>query len=137
MTESDWTPMRPFLDLQREIDEVFGALIDEPWGRRGSTRWLPAVDIDETAEAYLVTVDLPGVCADDVQLHVRPREVEIRGTRVSSRSVASATRIHTERSAGHFRRTFPLDHPVDPETAESRCQDGVYQVKVKKRSMED
>jgi HSP20 family protein len=123
---------RRFLDLEREIEEAFGALIDEPWGRTFPAEWSPAVDIDETPEAYIVSVDLPGVCADAIELHIRPREIEIRGTRTVSQSIASATRIHTERVSGRFRRRFPLEEPVDPQSAKCECEDGVYQVRVRK-----
>jgi len=132
MTSSDWLPIRGFPDLEREIEEAFGALIDEPWGRTARSEWTPAVDIDETQDAYVVTVDVPGVCANDIELHVRPQEIEIRGSRTSSRSIATATRVHTERVSGKFRRTFRLDEPVDPRSAECECEDGVYQIRVRK-----
>lgn len=132
MRNSDWMLTSAFLDPEREIEEAFGVLIDEPWGRTEQPRWAPAVDIDETEEAYIITIDVPGVCTDDIELRVRPREIEIHGTRTSSYSVATSTRIHTERVSGAFRRTFPLDNPVDPQSAECDCEDGVYQVRVRK-----
>jgi HSP20 family protein len=132
MTESERTPTRRFLDLEREVEEAFGSLIDEPWGRRTRPEWVPAVDVDETRDAYIVTVDVPGVPADDIELRVRPREVEIRGTRTSSRSIATAARIHTERVSGGFHRTFRLDDPVDPQSAKCEYKDGVYEVRVRK-----
>ena len=136
MTGSGWKPIQRLLDLERDIEETFSFLIDLPWGRAGRADWRPAVDIDETPEGYTVTADLPGVCAGDVELRVLPREIEICGTRVSSRSVASATRVQTERSVGRFSRRFHLAHAVDPRTAECRCQDGIYQVHVRKQTGE-
>ena len=136
MTGAEWMPIRRFLDLEREIEEAFGFLIDEPWGRTLPAEWSPAVDIDETPESYIVSVDVPGVCADDIELHVHPREIEIRGTRTVSRSIASVTRIHTERVSGRFRRSFQLDDPVDPQSAECECEDGVYRVRVRKQPSE-
>jgi len=134
MKRSKWTPVLRFWDLKREIDEAFDNLIDEPWGRTARAQWLPAVDIDETPDAYIVTIDLPGVCADDVELRIHPWEIEIRGTRTTTRSVESARRILTERSVGRFHRKFKLEHAVDPNTAESECKDGLYRLEVKKRS---
>ena len=137
MEESDWVPILRFLDLKREIDEAFGTLIDEPWGRTMRAFWMPAVDIDETADAYIVTIDLPGLCEDDVELHVRPTQIAIRGTRVAARTVASAVRVHTERVVGHFHRQITLPRAVDPDTAEIRCDRGIYQIRLKKRSREN
>jgi HSP20 family protein len=137
MTEPEWNALRRLLDIEQEIDEAFGALIDEPWGRTEGSDWIPAVDIDETEDAYVVTVDLPGVTLHDVRLHVRPREIEISGKRASSRTTASAARVRSERTIGRFRRSFPLERAVDPRTAESRCADGVYQVRIMKVRTDD
>lgn len=120
-------------DLRRELEDAFDALIDTPWGRSPNGPWMPAVDIEETEKAYYVTVDLPGVCTDDVQLRVRRREIDIRGSRSAVRRMETAHRIHTERITGHFRRTFHLNHAVEPESATWRCAEGVYEVEIKKR----
>lgn len=132
MMQSDWPPVGRFPDLEREIEEAFGALIDEPWGRTARSEWIPAVDIEETPDAYRISMDLPGVSVDDIHLEVKVHQIEIRGRRSAARSTLSGRRIHTERCIGRFRRTFPLPHPVDPRTATGRYEDGVYLVYVKK-----
>ncbi len=132
MKYSDWMPIRIFLDLELEFEEVFEALIDEPWGRTFCAEWSPAVDIDETPNCYIFTVDLPGTRADTVEIRIRPWEVEIRGTRTPARYDAPATRIHTERVSGRFRRRFAMEEPVDPKSAECESENGVYQVRVLK-----
>lgn len=121
------------MDWEQEIEDAFGNLIDEPWGRRARAQWSPALDIDETPSAYIVTVDVPGVCGDDIALRVRPHAIEISGIRSVSRSVASAARIYTERVTGRFRRLFPLEDPVDTQSVTWECEHGVYRIHVRKQ----
>ena len=132
MTGSDWALMRRFMDLERELDDAFDSLIDGPWGRGERAEWNPAVDIEDTGDAYLVTVDVPGICGDQIELRLGPREIRIRGQRSSSRSVATATHIHRERVTGQFVRTFRLAEPIDTGSAKCQCENGVYQVRVRK-----
>ena len=133
MTDFGRSSIERILNLEHEIEELFGHLIDRPWGRDGPVDWLPPVDIDETPDAYEVSMDLPGVCADDIELHLRPFEIEICGTRSTRRSSASATRVHAERTTGRFCRTFALQHEVVPDSAQSRCAEGILRVRIKKR----
>lgn len=134
MTERHWIPVRRLQDLERDIEEAFGALIDQPWGRGGRIDWMPAVDIDETRNAYIITIDLPGIGNHKISVHVRPHEIDISGTRRSARTEATSTRIHTERLVGRFQRTFYLEHPVEPDTAQSACDAGVCVLRVRKRA---
>ena len=133
MNNSHISPLHKWLDFRHDIEDTFSNLIDQPWGRNRPD-WVPQVDIDETTDAYVVTIDLPGVCEDEVELHVEARRIEIRGTRTYTETRASATRIHTERTVGRFRRGFRLEHAVDPDSATSRYSDGVYEITIKKRS---
>ena len=65
-----------FEDLRAAQDELLQASLGRGWrptGRQhysdaGTAVWTPAVDISERKDAYLVTVELPGVKADDVEL---------------------------------------------------------------------
>lgn len=133
MTARDHGPFRLFRDLSQEIEDTFDALIDKPWGRTGQADWTPPMDIEEVADAYYVTVDLPGVQADDIQLYVRPWEIEICGTRTFERASASAARIRIERGRGRFCRTFRLEHEIDPDRASSHCDNGVYRLRIAKQ----
>jgi len=136
MTRGDWMSVRGFLDWTRELDQAFDDLIHEPWGRTARTDWSPAVDIDETPDGYIVYVDVPGFCTGDVEVGVRPRKIEIGGTRTVTRTVETATRIHRERVTGAFRRTFSLERDVDPDSVTCRCERGVYEIHVRKQHPE-
>jgi HSP20 family protein len=92
--------------------------------------WAPAVDVLETAEAYLVFAELPGVRRDDIQLQVRERRLEISGRRHPLGENRNFLRM--ERSYGPFRRTFDLGAPVDTDAITAAFEAGVLRVHVPK-----
>ncbi len=53
-----------FLDLQRQVDEMFEELFYRPWANSGRTGWRLPLDLHETADAYLVEIDLPGIAPE-------------------------------------------------------------------------
>jgi len=82
-------------------------------------------------------VDLPGVGAHDVHVRVRPWQIEICGRREAARSARAARRVLVERTVGRFCRTFRLEHEVDPDATETRCEHGVCRIRLRKRGIAD
>src|SRR5512132_410815 len=77
-------------------------------GRATTTAWAPALDIFERKDAYLVTVELPGVAADDLELTLEGGLLTIQGERHFAHD-SSEQRFHrVERRYGAFRRAITL-----------------------------
>jgi len=94
---------------------------------QGPTGWTPPVDLLETAESYLVTVELPGLTQDDIQLEVHEGRLTISGIRRERES--SCEQYHRiERGHGNFSRTFQLPLPVDTDRISADLRDGVLTV---------
>ncbi len=129
-------PLRLALDLDRRIDEVFKKLIHEPWGRAfGGGGWRPAIDVFETDDAYLIEADIPGVAPENVEIRIEGRRLTIRGTRETvtwSRSQGGWS-VQVERQHGDFSRTLELDHPVDIDRLEKKCDQGILRTRLPKK----
>jgi HSP20 family protein len=97
--------------------------------------WAPAVDVIETADAYLVLVELPGVRREDVQLQVRERRLELSGRRQPPGEHRNFLRM--ERSYGPFRRAFDLGAPVDADGVTAALAQGILRIHAPKRQKED
>jgi HSP20 family protein len=94
--------------------------------------WAPAVDISERKDAYLVTVELPGVGIDDLEITFEGALLTIQGQR-PFRPDSSEERVHrSERRYGPFRRSITLPTHVRPDAIEASTQDGVLQIMVPK-----
>lgn len=130
-----WKPIKLLSDLNREIEETFSQLIYEPWGKavEHATPWEPAIDVYETDDAYLIEADLPGVAAENVELRLQGSLVTLCGSRRSITLTKSGRSVWVERGQGRFCRTFHLDSPVDTEHIETRCEQGIYHVRLPKK----
>ncbi len=121
-------------DLQREIQEVFGALIDGPWGRGapGLTAW-PATDLFETEDDYLLFADLPGVAPDDVELRLEGRCLILCGLRWTTAFMRQGREVSVERTCGRFCRRIRLEEPVDLDGVQHGYENGIYWARLPKR----
>lgn len=128
MNSHEWEPMRILLDLSKEVDHAFASLIHKRWGQV----WRPNVDLRETAEEYIIEVDLPGVTPDKVEVRLGPYEVTVCGIRTATEWSASATQIHRERRVGSFCRTLHLACRIDLAPIEATLKDGVYRLRLRK-----
>ena len=113
----------------REVHAVFEELIHRPWG---IADWSPQVDVWETADAFLIEMDVPGVNRDDIEVMVEDQLLMVRG----SRSIGHAGDDHVphscERPEGRFSRAFRFDEPLREEQVEHQVREGVLIVTVAK-----
>ncbi len=121
-----------FLDVQRHVDEMFEELLYRPWAIAGPSRWRPPLDLYETAEAYLVEVDLPGVAPSEVRIVVRERHLTISGRRTGT-PPEGARCDRCERPLGTFERSLDLPQAVDPAKARAECQYGSWRIHLPKK----
>ena len=97
-----------------------------------SPAWAPALDISERKDAYLVTVELPGVKMDDLQITLEDGLLTIQGERHFTND-ASDQQVHrVERRYGTFRRAITLPAHVMADAVEASVEDGVLQIVVPK-----
>jgi HSP20 family protein len=102
-------------------------------GRATATAWAPALDISERKDAYLVTVELPGVEADDLEITMEDGLLTIQGERQFTSESSSEEQFHRiERRYGAFRRSITLPAQVQAEQIEASFDNGVLQIVVPK-----
>ena len=98
----------------------------------GAMAWAPAIEISERKDAYLVSVELPGVSADEVEITFADGLLTIQGERHAARD-AAGERVHrSERYYGAFRRSITLPGHIQAGKIEATAQDGVLRVLVPK-----
>jgi HSP20 family protein len=94
--------------------------------------WAPALDISERKDAYLVTVELPGVKLDDLQITMEDSLLTIQGERHFGHDSSEQHFHRVERSYGSFRRSITLPAHVMADAIEATIDDGVLQILVPK-----
>jgi HSP20 family protein len=94
--------------------------------------WVPALDISERKDAYLVTVELPGVGLDDLQITLEDGLLTIQGERHLTNDASEQQFHRIERRYGAFRRAITLPAHVLADAVEASVEHGVLQVLVPK-----
>jgi HSP20 family protein len=133
----------PFQDLRGAQDEMYqmnpmNALLAQAFGQRqgvaesGTPAWAPAVDISERKDAYLVTVELPGVELDALEITLEDGLLTIQGERHFAHDSSEQQFHRVERRYGAFRRSISLPAHVQADAIEATVDNGVLQIMVPK-----
>jgi HSP20 family protein len=101
-------------------------------GSASNNAWVPSLDIAERKDAYLVTVELPGVAIDDLQITCQSGVLTIQGERHSVHEPSEQTVHRAERRFGPFLRSITLPSNVVSDAIDASAQDGVLQITVPK-----
>jgi len=129
-----WEPAREIGTIQNEMNRLFNTFFDTPSvaGSGALRRWIPAMDLVETENDYVLKADLPGLSDDDVKIEVEDNVLTISGERKSEREERKDGYYRIERSSGSFRRSLTLPEGVDPESVKATFERGVLEVHVPK-----
>ena len=122
----------PELDLfSNRLSRVFGNAWDEP---DLAGNWIPAVNVEESADELLLTAELPGMPEEDVNVNIENNILTIRGEkREAHEETDDGGRYHvSERRYGSFHRRFTLPWSVDAEAIRADFEDGLLTVRLPK-----
>jgi HSP20 family protein len=129
-----WEPARELGTVQNEMNRLFNSFFDTSTHSNGATfrRWIPAMDVVDTGDAFVLTADLPGLSDSDVSIEVDDNVLTVSGERKSAHEDRKAGYYRVERSYGSFRRSLTLPEGVDAEAVTATFDKGVLEVTVPK-----
>jgi HSP20 family protein len=125
-------PSREFEDIYDRMGQVmnfaFGltpaALADMPWA--------PLADLSETADAYVVKAELPGVHKDQVNIQLQDRELVITGEIAEPGAGDGRRNHHSSRRTGRFELRTYMPGDVNADAITAQLSDGILTVTVPK-----
>ena len=96
--------------------------------------WIPAIDVYETADRYVVAAEVPGMTRDQIDLVVEDSRLTIRGHRIDkSTGAGAAVHFHqVERGHGPFARTFEFPSKIDSEAVAAELASGILTITLPK-----
>jgi HSP20 family protein len=115
-------------ELPAFLDRMFGA--DEMWPQQDV--FVPRTDVVETAGRYDVSVELPGMKPEDVQVEFQNGHLVIHGQKQEETEEKERSFHRVERRFGAFRRVLPMPGPVNEGQVTAQFKDGVLTVAVPK-----
>jgi HSP20 family protein len=130
-----WEPVRELNTIQSEMNRLFNTYFDSPTPANGGTplrRWIPAMDLVETEQDFVLRADLPGVDDNDVKIELEDRVLTISGERKAEHEERKEGYYRVERSSGAFTRTLTLPEGVDAGAIKASFGKGVLEVRIPK-----
>ena len=135
----------PLARLEHEMNQVLSR-VGSLWpsteaGNWGADSWFgdfspstftPTLDLADKRKHLEVTLELPGLDADDVEIEVHGDSLVIRGEKRVEETTEEDGFYRTERSFGAFHRVVPLPAEVEAERTEATFKNGVLKVRLPK-----
>ncbi len=94
--------------------------------------FMPAVDIEETENSYLIKADIPGIEPDNITITASNGVLTIKGERESETESKKGDLHYTERSYGSFVRQFNLPSNVNESDIHAKTHHGVITIDLPK-----
>jgi HSP20 family molecular chaperone IbpA len=120
--------------LRSRVGRLFVALQEasEMAAGEAGAAWLPAADVCESDGCVTVTVELPGVRAEQVEVALAGGELRVRGRKRKGAPRGVISHLCSERSFGQFARAIPLRWPVRKDGAAAELKDGLLTIRLPK-----
>lgn len=93
----------------------------------------PPVNIQETKEAYVLDVLVPGLTREDIKINLDNKVLSISAEKKTEEKSGDEKHIRSEFSFRSFKRSFTLDETVDAEKIQARYENGVLKLNLPKK----
>lgn len=130
-----WEPATELNTLQTEMNRLFNSLFDSPTRPTSGDarrRWIPAMDLVESDEGYVLRADLPGLAQEDIDIELAAGVLTVSGERKATHSEEQGGLRRIERSHGSFSRSLKLPDGVDAGAVTASFENGVLEVRIPK-----
>lgn len=129
-----WRPFRDLATMQEEMNRLFDRMFDRFPERRGISEGIcsPCVDISETKDDLVITVEIPGMKKDDIKVSLNDNILTLKGEKRQEKVVDEENYHRIERSYGAFHRSFTLPTAVQQDRVKASYKDGVLQITLPK-----
>jgi HSP20 family protein len=131
-----WEPVRELNSLQQEMNRLFSTFFDSPTtatnGNGAVRRWIPAMDLVETDDHFVLTADLPGLSQEDIKLEFEGDVLTLSGERKVQHEQRKDGFYRLERATGAFNRSLTLPEGVDVDAVTATFDKGVLEIRIPK-----
>ncbi|MDH4072165.1 MAG: Hsp20/alpha crystallin family protein [Gammaproteobacteria bacterium] len=136
MNITRFEPWNLFDALQRDIDRMAGRRV----GFSGTddngasvADWVPAVDIVEQRDCFVLRADVPGVRPEDIDVSMENGILSVSGQRQEEHTEETGGVRRLERITGRFFRRFSLPDTANADQISAKSRDGILEVVIPKQ----
>ncbi len=128
------SPALEVAELHRRMERLMQGLlrgVETPAATHG---WVPRVDIYETAGGTLVTLEIPGVKREEIEIVIEGIYMDVSGVRPEPAPSGCVRWHQMEIAYGRFERVIALPEEVDPESIRATYGDGFLRIEIPRRT---
>jgi len=127
-----WDPFRDVSTMREDMERLFDSMLSRYPRERVQAVWAPSIDVEETNDAMIIRVELPGMKREDIKVTVAEDTVTISGERKYENDRKDRTFHRVERAYGSFQRAIALPVSVQGDKAEASYRAGVLELTLPK-----
>jgi HSP20 family protein len=123
-----WTPWTELAGVHRDLDSIVGRLFGETVPRQTIdplNSFTPAADVRREGDKWMVSIAVPGMSPDKLDIDIVGRTLRVRGERSSDQKTES---VMSEIVHGRFEREFTLPEDIDAQHAKATYRHGMLEL---------
>ncbi|WP_265032777.1 Hsp20/alpha crystallin family protein [Wolbachia endosymbiont (group A) of Sicus ferrugineus] len=117
--------------LQKAVDDMFNSFFTG-FGPELNRKGVPACDFYETKESYCLSLDLPGISKENIDISISGDNLIVKGEKTCDNELKDKQFYHRERYYGSFYRSIPLPVNVEQDKVSANFSDGVLHLTIPK-----
>ena len=122
----------PTLDRMLSLNRALDEAVASSWNGSNGHAWVPALDIVERQDAYVLALEVPGVDPSTIDVSFEKSLLTVRGERATVETQKDDNVRVMERVTGSFLRSVRLPEHVDGDRISAESKDGVLYLTVPK-----
>ena len=124
-----------FARLRRQLDD-FVTTRDKSFWRPlwGESRLFPLLNVTESADAFEVAAEIPGMRTDDLEIKIEGDTLSLKGERKPEEVDQGVSFHRRERATGSFQRSITLPRTIDSEKVTASYKNGVLTITLTKET---
>lgn len=127
-----WEPLREVETLQRQMNQLFDNLASSENGSYNGSAFMPAAELQETADAIALKLEVPGMEPKDLDVQVTAQAVSISGERKSETKTEQKGMTRSEFRYGRFQRIIPLPARIQNDKVQAEYTNGILNLTLPK-----
>jgi HSP20 family protein len=118
-----WQPFTEIETIRQQLDKAFDGLAAAR--DNSEVAWMPALELVDAGENLVLKAQLPGIDPKDVDVQVTPEAISISGERRYENTDEKSGYVRSEFRYGKFHRVLTLPAPIQNDSVQAECKDGI------------
>ncbi|MBD1825969.1 Hsp20/alpha crystallin family protein [Microcoleus vaginatus GB1-A2] len=118
-----WQPFTEIETIRQQLDKAFDQLAKTR--DNSETTWMPAVELVDAGDNFVLKAQLPGIDPKNIDVQVSREAISISGERRYENTEEKSGYVRSEFRYGKFHRVLPLPAPIQNDSVQAECKDGI------------